>query len=210
MRGRIRHAGYFYVVSSNGQPGGGDAPKGSVHVLQRIPDEPASGALTHWNGAELCLRGRSTSASTAPESTCLPPTMIPAMSQCIGSMATDRVGQLVAQPREAQMPAFMDIRSAPLQSNQTAILVTRGNNATGEQAGRSGRHQSLQLQGRRSEEICRPSRQETVWASDRGTSIFIPTKPGVRIHRAAEPTLCLRAEGRRNAGHAADVHRSKR
>src|SRR6185503_4489298 len=37
---------YFYIVSSNGQPGGGDAPRGSIHVLNAFQINPASGVLT--------------------------------------------------------------------------------------------------------------------------------------------------------------------
>src|SRR5262249_48186001 len=37
---------YFYVVSSNGEPGGGDAPKGNTHVLSAFQMNPASGVLT--------------------------------------------------------------------------------------------------------------------------------------------------------------------
>src|SRR5262245_37708566 len=37
---------YFYVVSSDGQPGGGDAPKGATHSLNAFTIDPATGRLS--------------------------------------------------------------------------------------------------------------------------------------------------------------------
>src|SRR4051794_30911457 len=36
---------YLYVISTNGEPGGGDAPKGDTHVASAFQIDPATGAL---------------------------------------------------------------------------------------------------------------------------------------------------------------------
>src|SRR5947207_6126642 len=37
---------YLYVISSNGEPGGGDAPKGDTHAASAFRIDPATGGLT--------------------------------------------------------------------------------------------------------------------------------------------------------------------
>src|SRR5882672_944368 len=37
---------YFYVISTNGEPGGGDAPKGDTHVASAFRIDSATGTLT--------------------------------------------------------------------------------------------------------------------------------------------------------------------
>ena len=120
---------YFYVVSSNGEPGGGDAPKGNIHVLNAFEINPASGALKPLGTAQnLPSRPIHVSVDRAGEYV-LTAYNDPSNVTVHRLNRDGSVGPLVVQPEKLDTGIYgHQIRTTP--SNQTAILVTRGNNAT--------------------------------------------------------------------------------
>jgi 6-phosphogluconolactonase len=124
---------YFYVVSSNGQPGGGDAPKGDVHSLNAFTIDPKSGALTaHGEARVLPSRPIHTSVDQKGEY------VLTAYNEPSGATvhrinSDGTLGQLVNQPTRLDTGIYAhQIRAVP--SNQTVIVIARGNNATASKA----------------------------------------------------------------------------
>jgi 6-phosphogluconolactonase (cycloisomerase 2 family) len=120
---------YFYVVSSNGQPGGGDAPKGDVHSLNAFTLDPKTGALAaHGEARALPSRPIHTSVDQKGEYV-LTAYNEPSSVTVHRINADGTLGQLVNQPTRLDTGIYAhQIRAVP--SNQTVIVIARGNNAT--------------------------------------------------------------------------------
>jgi len=119
---------YFYVVSSNGEPGGG--AKGDKHVLNAFRIDSATGALSpHGESRNLPSRPIHASVDRAGEYV-LTAYNEPSNVTAHRLNADGTVGQLVNQPNKLDTGIYAhQIRTTP--NNQTAILITRGNNAAG-------------------------------------------------------------------------------
>jgi 6-phosphogluconolactonase len=118
---------YLYVVSSNGEPGGGDAPKGDVHVATAFQIGPG-GALTSHGYIRLPSRPIHTSVDGSGQFLLIAyndPSNVTVNRLNSDGTIGDRVTQRVAPV--AGIYAHQ-IRTAP--GNRTAVLVTRGNNPT--------------------------------------------------------------------------------
>jgi 6-phosphogluconolactonase (cycloisomerase 2 family) len=120
---------YFYVVSSNGQPGGGDAPRGDTHRLNAFAVDPRSGSLAaHGEARALPSRpihvsvdGRGEFVLTAYND--------PSSLTVHRILADGTLGQLVTQFTELNTGIYAhQIRTSP--ANRTVIVIARGNNAT--------------------------------------------------------------------------------
>jgi 6-phosphogluconolactonase len=124
---------YFYVVSSNGQPGGGDAPKGDVHSLNAFTIDPKSGALiAHGEARALPSRPIHTSVDQKGEYV-LTAYNEPSSATVHRINADGTLGQLVNQPTRLDTGIYAhQIRAVP--SNQSVIVIARGNNATASKA----------------------------------------------------------------------------
>ncbi len=118
---------YFYAVSSNGEPGGGDAAKGDTHVASAFR-VGADGALSPHGSLRLPSRPIHTSVDRSGQFLLIAynePSNI-----TVNRLNSDgAIGELVAQrvPPDTGIYAHQ-IRTTP--DNRTAILVTRGNNPT--------------------------------------------------------------------------------
>jgi len=118
---------YFYVVSSNGEPGGGDAPKGDTHVASAFQIGPG-GALTQHGSIRLPSRPIHTSVDGSGEFLLIAyndPSNVTVNRLNSDGTIGDRVVQRAAP--DAGIYAHQ-IRTTP--DNRTAVLVTRGNNPT--------------------------------------------------------------------------------
>jgi 6-phosphogluconolactonase len=121
---------YFYVVSSNGQPGGGDASKGDTHVASAFRIDPASGALApHGPMRMLPSRPIHISVDGAGEYALI--AYNDPSNVTVHHINQDgTLGDLVNQAAKPDAGIYAhQIRTTP--SNRTALLVTRGNNAAG-------------------------------------------------------------------------------
>ena len=118
---------YLYVVSSNGEPGGGDAPKGDVHVASAFQIGPG-GALTSHGSIRLPSRPIHTSVDGSGQFLLIAyndPSNVTVNRLNSDGTIGDRITQRVAP--DAGIYAHQ-IRTTP--GNRTAVLVTRGNNPT--------------------------------------------------------------------------------
>jgi len=124
---------YFYVVSSDGQPGGGDAPKGDVHSLNAFTIDPKSGALkAHGEARALPSRPIHTSVDQKGEYV-LTAYNEPSSLTVHRINADGTLGQLVNQATRLNTGIYAhQIRAVP--SNQSVIVIARGNNATASKA----------------------------------------------------------------------------
>jgi 6-phosphogluconolactonase len=120
---------YFYVISSNGEPGGGDAPKGDTHVATALRVDPATGALTK-HGGEPRLPGRPIHTSVDATGRFLLIAYNEPSNVNVFRINDDgTIGELVNQREKLDTGIYgHQIRTTP--GNKTAILITRGNNAT--------------------------------------------------------------------------------
>jgi 6-phosphogluconolactonase len=120
---------YFYVISTNGEPGGGDAPKGDTHVATAFRINPATGALTK-HGPEPRLPSRPIHASVDATGRFLLIAFNEPSNVVIHRINDDgTIGALVNQKEKLDTGIYgHQIRTTP--GNKTAILITRGNNAT--------------------------------------------------------------------------------
>lgn len=120
---------YFYVVSTNGEPGGGDAPKGDTHVATAFRIDPATGALTK-HGPEPRLPSRPIHTSVDATGRFLLIAYNEPSNVTVHRINDDgAIGELVNQRQTLDTGIYgHQIRTTP--GNQTAILITRGNNAT--------------------------------------------------------------------------------
>ena len=120
---------YFYVVSSNGQPGGGDAPKGDIHRLNAFTLDPASGELApHGEARALPSRPIHTSVDRRGEFV-LTAYNDPSQVTVHRIRGDGTLGDLVTQFTELDTGIYAhQILASP--GNRTVILIARGNNAT--------------------------------------------------------------------------------
>jgi len=121
---------YFYVVSTNGEPGGGDAPKGDTHVATAFRIDPMTGALTKL-GPEAPLPSRPIHTSIDETGRFLLIAYNDPSRVTVHSIGDDgTIGAQVPQNPNLEFGIYgHQIRVTP--GNRTAILVTRGNNAVG-------------------------------------------------------------------------------
>jgi 6-phosphogluconolactonase (cycloisomerase 2 family) len=120
---------YLYVVSSNGQPGGGDAPRGDTHRLNAFTIDPGSGVLTaHGEAQALPSRPIHVSVDDRGEFV-LTAYNDPSGLTVHRILANGTLGQVVTQYTELNTGIYAhQIRTSP--ANRTVIVVARGNNAT--------------------------------------------------------------------------------
>jgi 6-phosphogluconolactonase len=120
---------YFYVISTNGEPGGGDAPKGDMHVATAFRIDAATGALTK-HGPEQRLPSRPIHASVDASGRFLLIAFNEPSNVVVHRINDDgTIGALVNQKEKLDTGIYgHQIRTTP--GNKTAILITRGNNAT--------------------------------------------------------------------------------
>lgn len=117
---------YFYTVSSNGEPGGGDAPKGDKHLANAFRIG-ADGKLTP-HGAVIRLPSRPIHTSVDGSGRFLLIAYNDPSNVTVSRLNPDgTIGEFVPQrtPPDAGIYGHQ-IRTTP--NNRTAILVTRGNN----------------------------------------------------------------------------------
>jgi 6-phosphogluconolactonase len=124
---------YFYVVSSNGQPGGGGAPKGDIHRLNTFTIDPRTGALSP-HGEARALPSRPIHASVDQKGEYVLTAYNEPSSVTVHRINADgTLGQLVNQPTKLDTGIYAhQIRAVP--SNRTVIVIARGNNATASKA----------------------------------------------------------------------------
>lgn len=119
---------FFYVVSTNGEPGGGAA--GDTHVATAFRIDPQSGALTK-HGAEVRLPSRPIHSSVDETGRFLLVAYNDPSRVTVHQIGSDgAIGAQIPQPANLDFGIYgHQIRVTP--GNRTAILVTRGNNAAG-------------------------------------------------------------------------------
>ena len=118
---------YFYVVSSNGEPGGGDAPKGDIHTAAAFRIGP-EGALTPHGSIRLPSRPIHASVDGSGQFLLIAyndPSNVTVNRINSDGMIGDRIVQRTTP--DAGIYAHQ-IRTTP--DNRTVVLVTRGNNPT--------------------------------------------------------------------------------
>ena len=118
---------YLYVVASNGGPG----MAGDRHTATAFRIDPASGGLTQ-HGDSVALPSRPIHASTDIPSTHLLTAYNNPSNLTVHRINDDgTIGAPVEQPGPTDAGIYAhQVRVAP--SNRTVILVTRGNDATGD------------------------------------------------------------------------------
>jgi len=123
---------YFYVASSNGQPGGGDAPKGNVHSLNAFAID-ATGKLTP-HGEARALPSRPIHVSVDHTGGFVLTAFNDPSSATVHRLNPDgTLGQMVNQPTKLDTGIYAhQIRAIP--SNRSVIVIARGNNATASKA----------------------------------------------------------------------------
>jgi 6-phosphogluconolactonase len=121
---------FFYVASSNGQPGGGPVNQGNKHFASAYRIDPTSGALT-THGQTLTLPSRPIHISVDGTGEYVLTAYNDPSNVTVHHINRDgTLGDLVNQPVKPDVGIYAhQIRTTP--SNRTAILVTRGNNAAG-------------------------------------------------------------------------------
>ena len=120
---------YFYVASSDGQPGGGEAPKGATHRLNAFTINSRAGALTA-HGEARALPSRPIHVSVDQTGTYVLTAFNDPSSATVHRLNADgTLGQLVDQPAKPDTGIYAhQIRAVP--SNRSVIVIARGNNAT--------------------------------------------------------------------------------
>lgn len=119
---------FFYVVSTNGEPGGGAA--GNTHVATAFRIDPATGVLTK-HGNEARLPSRPIHASVDETGRFLLIAYNDPSRVTVHEIGSDgAIGSQIPQPANLEFGIYgHQIRVTP--GNRTAILITRGNNAAG-------------------------------------------------------------------------------
>ena len=119
---------FLYVVSSNGEPGGGDAAKGDTHFATAFR-VAADGTLTP-HGMPVRLSQRPIHTSLDHTGNYLMIAYNDPSNLTVNRLSADgTIGGFVAQRVPPDTGIFAhQIRTTP--ANRTAILVTRGNNPT--------------------------------------------------------------------------------
>jgi 6-phosphogluconolactonase len=117
---------FLYVVSSNGEPGGGDAPRGDSHFASAFRIGPG-GVLTE-HGAPVRLSSRPIHTSVDRAGNFLLIAYNDPSNVTVNRLNGDgTIGAMIVQQQMPDAGIFAhQIRTTP--SNRTAILVTRGNN----------------------------------------------------------------------------------
>ena len=117
---------YFYVVSSNGEPGGGDAPKGDTHVASAF--QIAADGVLKAHGAPTRLPSRPIHTSVDGTGKFLLIAYNEPSNVTVHRINDDgTIGPLVVQREKPDAGIYAhQIRTTP--GNRTAVLVTRGNN----------------------------------------------------------------------------------
>jgi 6-phosphogluconolactonase len=120
---------YFYVVSSDGQPGGGDAPKGNTHRLNAFTFDPRTGPLSPLGQAQA-LPSRPIHTSVDQTGQFVLTAYNEPSQLTVHRLNSDgTLGSLVEQPTKLDTGIYAhQIRAVP--SNRTVIVIARGNNAT--------------------------------------------------------------------------------
>ena len=124
---------YFYVASSDGQPGGGEAPRGATHRLNAFTIDSRTGALTA-HGEARALPSRPIHLSVDQTGTYVLTAFNDPSSATVHRLNADgTLGQLVEQPAKPDTGIYAhQIRAVP--SNRSVIVIARGNNATASRA----------------------------------------------------------------------------
>ena len=170
---------YFYVVSSNGQPGGGDAPRGDDAPAQRVPHRSREAARLHPTAKlELCRRGRSTRAWIRAGQFVLTAFNEPSSVTVHRINADGTLGQIRQSADEARYRNLCASDPRRAVEPFASIVIARGNNAT---------RRKLRIQARSTCSVsttasCRRFRsveaRHTVSASVRAISISIRRSRG--------------------------------
>ena len=121
---------YFYVASSNGQPGGGPVNQGDKHFASAFRIDPATGALSpHGQSLNLQSRPIHISVDGAGEYALIAYND-PSSLTVFRIKPDGTLGELVRQTIAPDTGIYAhQIRTTP--SNRTVTLVTRGNNPAG-------------------------------------------------------------------------------
>lgn len=124
---------YFYVTSSDGQPGGGDAPKGNTHSLNAFAIDPATGRLSpHGEARALPSRPIHNSVDQTGQFV-LTAFNEPSNVTVHRINADGTLGRMVNQPTKLDTGIYAhQIRAVP--SNRSVTVIARGNNATASKA----------------------------------------------------------------------------
>ena len=117
---------FLYIVSSNGEPGGGDAPKGDAHFATAFRIAADGTLAPHGMPARLTQRPIHTSVDRTGNYLMI--AYNDPSNLTVNRLNADgTIGAFVAQRVPPDTGIFAhQIRSTP--GNRTAILVTRGNN----------------------------------------------------------------------------------
>ena len=120
---------YFYVVSSNGQPGGGNAPRGDTHRLSAFRLDPASGRLSA-HGEARALPSRPIHASVDRTGAFVLTAYNDPSEVTVHSIQSDgTLGEVLTQFTALDTGIYAhQVLASP--ANRTVIVVARGNNAT--------------------------------------------------------------------------------
>ena len=123
---------YFYVASSNGQPGGGDAPKGNVHSLNAFAIDSMGKLAPH--GEARALPSRPIHVSVDRTGGFMLTAFNDPSSVTVHRLNTDgTLGQLANQPTTLDTGIYAhQVLATP--SNRSVIVIARGNNATASRA----------------------------------------------------------------------------
>jgi len=121
---------FFYVASSNGQPGGGTANQGDKHWANAFRVDPATGALApHGQALKLAARPIHISVDGAGEYAMIAYNE-PSNVTVFRINKDGTLGDEVRQPVKPDAGIYAhQVRTTP--SNKTVVLVTRGNNPAG-------------------------------------------------------------------------------
>jgi 6-phosphogluconolactonase (cycloisomerase 2 family) len=124
---------YFYVTSSNGQPGGGDAPKGDVHSLNAFTLDPTTGRLSP-HGEARALPSRPIHNSVDRTGQFVLTAFNDPSSVTVHRLNVDgTLGEMVNQPTRLDTGIYAhQVLASP--SNRSVIVIARGNNATASKA----------------------------------------------------------------------------
>ena len=119
---------YFYVVSSDGQPGGGEAPRGNTHRLNAFTMDSAGRLAVHGEARALPSRPIHMSVDQAGQFVLT--AFNDPSSVTVHSLNPDgTLGQIVNQPGKLETGIYAhQVRAIP--SNRSVIVIARGNNAT--------------------------------------------------------------------------------
>jgi 6-phosphogluconolactonase (cycloisomerase 2 family) len=120
---------YFYVASSNGQPGGGEAPRGDTHRLNAFTLDPATGRLAP-HGEARALPSRPIHVSVDQRGEFVLTAFNDPSAVTVHRLNGDgTLGQTVSQPARLDTGIYAhQVLAVP--SNRTVIVIARGNNAT--------------------------------------------------------------------------------